>query len=252
MMMKAFIFYELQSTTNLDKLIASLKEGIKNAVDQFPFMAGNLQVDNLGKPCIVTLPEKQLELSIRHFAGTEYKHFSALAKDSFPPNNLDHTKLLPEWAAGQQWVCALQLNIIVGGLILGCAMHHTVGDWTSMDTFLATACRGSKAYHHNLKMPVHSPDFNKTPYSGQAPPIDIPREDLLERCPNYYIMDLASTNPIPFANPSSTCQTKIYQIAEPEIQQIQTAMHDSRRCELHCLVRLQQREGFGQPFLHQA
>lgn len=33
-------------------------------------------------------------------------------------------------------------------------------------------------------------------------------------------MDLASTNPIPLAKPSSTCQTKIYQIAEPEIQRI--------------------------------
>lgn len=152
MMVKAFIFYELQSTINLDKLIASPKEGIKDAVDQFPFMAGNLQVDDLGKPWIVTLPEKQLDLSIRHFAGTEYTHFSALAKDSFPPTIWTIPSCYPNGPLASNGCAPLQLNIIVGGLILGCAMHHTVGDWTSMDTFLATTCRDSKAYHHNLKI----------------------------------------------------------------------------------------------------
>jgi hypothetical protein len=145
---KLLIFYEYQPSTNLDKLLSSLREGIRNAIDQFPFMTGSVQIDYSGKLYIVTLPGKQLELSIRRLRSDEYKDlrsdeykdFSSLAERSFAADDLDFAKFIPQWPTDKHPVCVLQLNIIAGGLILGFAKDHAPGDWESTNAFLTVLC----------------------------------------------------------------------------------------------------------------
>lgn len=50
------VFYEIRSTVNAEQLIPSLEEGLKNAIDQLPFMAGDLQFEATGKLCIIKSP----------------------------------------------------------------------------------------------------------------------------------------------------------------------------------------------------
>lgn len=213
---RVFIFYELQPTIDSDKLISSMMEGVRNATRQLPFMAGNFQVDDSGKLCIVTPPGSQVEVNIRRFESTEHKSLSALAKDSFSPNDLDFGQFLPEEPAAKNPVCALQLSLIEGGLILGFRMNHAAGDWVSIDTFLSLVCRSSKAHQEGLKMPTYTPDLNRAPYNTPATDPTISKQDLLERLPMFYVMEKSQFKP----KPPPPSQSSIYKISEPSIQQL--------------------------------
>lgn len=213
MMVKAFVFYELQPGVDTNHFAASVKEGLSNATRQFPFMAGNLQVDKSGRLCIVTAPGKHVRCIVNYLGPREHKSFSALATDSFSPNDLDPVLLLPEMPADEKPVCALQLNVIEGGLILGFTMHHMVGDWASMDAFLSLICQGAKAHQQGQEMPVYTPDLNKTPYNGTE---GLPRQELLDRLPTYHVAEKAPFVP----KPPPPFQTSIYQITEASVQQL--------------------------------
>lgn len=213
---KVFIFYELQPSIHLDNLISSIVEGVRNATHQLPFMAGNFQVDDFGKLCIMTPPGSHIEVSIRQIEYTEHNYFPALVKNSFSPNDLDLIELLPEEQTAENPVCALQLSLVEHGIILGFRINHAAGDWSSIDKFLSLICRSSKAHHEGLKMPTYTPDLNRAPYNAQVIDPAISRQDLLERLPMFYIMDknqFKSKSPPP-------SQSTIYKISEASIQQL--------------------------------
>ncbi|OJJ38337.1 hypothetical protein ASPWEDRAFT_319189 [Aspergillus wentii DTO 134E9] len=225
MMVKALIAYELLPDTDLDKLTASLKEGVRNAITYFPFMAGNLEIDDTDKPYIVTLPGQRLEPTVHYFSSTEHKSFATLSKESFHPDDLDPTKLLPENPPDQQPLCALQLNIIDGGMILAFAFHHKVGDWSSLDAFLSLVCRGTKAHHHSLDMPVYQPDMNKDAFTGDDDP-GVSQQDLVKEFSRFYVTDLQSLLTAYAANAAVPFEMGIYQITESAIQQIKEQCKD--------------------------
>lgn len=213
---KPLIFYELPSTIDSEKLISSMMEGVKNATRQLPFMAGSLQFGDSGKPCIVTPPGSLVEANIHRFESTEHKRFSTLTKGSFSPNELDFTQFLPEEPASKDSVCALQLSLVEGGLVLGFRMAHAAGDWSSIDTFLSLVCQGSKAYQEGLEMPTYTPDLNREPYNTPAPDPTISRQSLLERLPMFHVMEKSQLKPkVP---PPS--QSRIFKISETSIQQL--------------------------------
>lgn len=213
---KLVIFYELQPTVDLDKLISSMTEGVKNATRQLPFMTGNFQFDDAGRPYIETSPGSELEVSIRWFDSTEHQSFSALAKGSFSLCDVDFARFLPDEPAAKKPVCALQLTLIEGGLVLGFRMNHATGDWASIDTFLSLVCRSSKAHQEGLKMPTYTPDLNRAPYNTPAPDPTVSRQDHLERLPLYYVMEKSQFKP---AQPPPS-RSSIYKISEPAIQQL--------------------------------
>ena len=213
---KILIFYELPSTIDSDRLISSVMEGVKNATRQLPFMAGNLQFDNSGKLCIMTHPGSQIEVNINRFECTGHKRFSAMAKVSLSPNELDFTQFLPEEPASKDSVCALQLSLVGGGLVLGFRMAHAAGDWSSIDTFLSLVCQGSKAHQEGLEMPTYAPDLNREPYNTPASDLTISRQGLLERLPMFYVMEksqLKSKVPPP-------SKSRIFKTSESSIQQL--------------------------------
>lgn len=213
---KTLIFYEVPSTVDSDKLISSMMEGVKNATRQLPFMAGSLQFDDSGKLCIMTPPESQIEVNIHRFESTEHKCFSALAKGSFSPNELDFTQFLPQEPGPKDSVCAMQLSLVEGGLVLGFRMAHAAGDWSSIDTFLSLVCQGSKAHQEGLEMPTYTPDLNRKPYNTPAPDPTISRQGLLERLPMFYIMKKSQLKP-KLPPPS---QSRIFKTSEQAIQQL--------------------------------
>lgn len=213
---QVFIFYELQPAIRLDDLLSSIVEGVRNATHQLPFMAGNFQVDDTGDLCIVTAPGSQVEVNIRRIESTEHKSFPALAKDSFPPNDLDLTLLLPEERTTQKPVCDLQLTLIENGMILGFRMNHAAGDWSSIDTFLSLVCQSTKAHQEGLSVPTYTPDLNRAPYNASATDPTIPRQGLLESLPMFYIMEKSQFKP-KLPPPS---QSNIYKISESSIQQL--------------------------------
>ncbi|OJJ80663.1 uncharacterized protein ASPGLDRAFT_69144 [Aspergillus glaucus CBS 516.65] len=213
---KVFIFYELQPSIHLDNLISSMVEGVRNATHQLPFMAGNFQVDDSSKLCIITPPGSHIEVNIRRTESMEHKSFPASAKNSFSPNDLDLTQLLPEEQTAENPVCALQLSLVEHGMILGFRINHAAGDWSSIDTFLSLICQSSKAHHEGLKMPTYTPDLNRAPYNAPATDPAISRQDLLERLPTFYIMEKSQFKP----KPSPPSQSNIYKISEPSVQQL--------------------------------
>lgn len=214
---RVFIFYELQPTIDLNKLITSIMEGVKNATGQLPFMAGNFQVQDSGKLCIVTPPGSQVEVNIRQFESTEHKSLSALARDSFSPNDLVLPQLLPEEPepAAKNPVCALQLSLVECGLFLGFRMNHAAGDW-SINTFLSLVCQSSKAHQDGLDMPTYTPDLKRAPYNAPASDPTNSRQALLDRLPMLYVMEKSQCKP----KPPTFSQSSIYKISEQSIQQL--------------------------------
>ncbi|KAF7587270.1 hypothetical protein BBP40_007487 [Aspergillus hancockii] len=212
---RAFVFYELQSTIDPDSLVSSLVEGVKNATSQLPFMAGSLEFDDSGKLCIMVPPEPQIEINIRRFESNKQQSLSTLVKDSFSPDNLDFTQFLPEESAAQKQVCSLQLGYVEGGLILGISMNHAAGDWSSIDTFLSLICQSSKAYREGLKMPTYMPDLNRAPYNAPAAS-PTSRQEHLEKLPIFKVMEKSQLK----LKPPSPSRSSIYRISESSIQQL--------------------------------
>ncbi|KAJ5872934.1 uncharacterized protein N7529_005287 [Penicillium soppii] len=220
MMVKAFLLYKLSSDAYLDKLITSLEEGLKNAVFHMPFMEGCVQKDEFGKPYIQTSSDSRLRLSVRCFSQTEHKSYSALVDSSFPVDDLDHIKLLPELPAGQQQVGVIQLNVIPGGVILGFAIHHAVGDWTSMDAFLSLICRSAKAHQYGDSMPVYTPDLNRFPFNAEKANSTTSQKDLLDKCPGFFVVDMKAPPATASSAPPPSIQTKIYRASDSAVQNI--------------------------------
>ena len=213
---KILVFYEFPSTIDSDKLISSVMEGVKNATRQLPFMAGNLQFDNSGKLCIMTHPGSQVEVNINRFECTEHKRFSAMAKVSFSPNELDFIQFLPEESASKDSVCALQLSLVEGGMVLGLSMTHAAADWSSIDRFLSLVCQGSKAHLKDLEMPTYAPDLHREPYNTPMPDPSISRQDLLEKLPIFYVMEKSQLKPkVP-----PSLKSRIFKTSESSIQQL--------------------------------
>ncbi|GAD99058.1 transferase family protein [Paecilomyces variotii No. 5] len=210
------IFYELQPNVDVDRLISSVTEGVKNATHQLPFMAGNFKFDDTSRPYIETSPRSELEVGISRFDDKEQQSLSALAKRSFSPNDIDFAQFLPDEPATGKPVCALQLSLIEGGLVLGFRMNHAAGDWASIDTFMSLVCQSSKAYQEDQKMPTYAPDLNRTPFNTPAPDPTILRKDHLKRLPIFYVMDKSQFKPT--QPPPLRCS--IYKISEPAIQQL--------------------------------
>ncbi|KAK9694437.1 hypothetical protein K7432_013421 [Basidiobolus ranarum] len=213
---KAFIFYELQPTSDVDKLISSLTEGVRNATRQLPFLAGDIQVDDSGKLYIMTPQESKLDITVRRFGSTQHKSLSTLAKNSFSPKDLDPTLLLPEEPADKKQACALQLSLIEGGLILGLRINHAVGDWSSIDRFLSLICQSSKAHQECSKMPTYTPDLNRSPYNTPAIDPSISRQDFLDRLPLFNVIEKSQFK----MKPPPPSVSGIYKISESTIQQL--------------------------------
>ncbi|KAE8415710.1 transferase [Aspergillus pseudocaelatus] len=213
---KVLLFYELQTTIDPDRLITSLAEGVKNATSQLPFMAGNLEFNEYGKLCIVVPPGSQVKLNIRRFEPKEQKSLSALVQDSFSPNNMDFTEFLPEEPASPKQVCALQLSLVEGGLILGLLINHAAGDWSAIDTFVSLICQSCKAHREELKMPTYTPDLNRAPYNAPETGSTFSRQEHLEKLPMFYVMEKSQLK----LKPPPTFRSSIYRISEPSIQQL--------------------------------
>ncbi|EAW12221.1 transferase family protein [Aspergillus clavatus NRRL 1] len=213
---KVVVFYELQPTVDIDKLISSVTEGVKNAIRQLPFMAGNVQFDGV-KPYIEVPVGSELEVGIRRYGSMEHQPFSSLAQGSFSPNDADFAQFLPDEPTAQRPACLLQVSIIEGGLVLGLRVNHAAGDWVSIDTFLSLVCQSSKARQEGLEMPAYTPDLNRAPYNTPAPDPAITRQDRLGKLPIFYVMEKSQFKPPPPPPPS---RSSIYKISEPAIQQL--------------------------------
>ncbi|OGM43072.1 transferase family protein [Aspergillus bombycis] len=220
---KVLLFYELQPTIDPEELITSLAEGVKNATRQLPFMAGNLEFNEHGKLSIVIPPGSQVKLNIRRFESKEQKSLSALVQDSFSPDNIDFTEFLPEEPAAPKQVCALQINLVKGGLILGLWMNHAAGDWSSIDTFVSLICQNCKAHREGLKTPAYTPDLNRAPYNAPETSSTFSRQEHLEKLPMFYVMEKSQFK---LKSPPAF-RSSVYRISEPSIQQLKA------RCTPH-------------------
>ncbi|KAJ5379994.1 transferase family protein [Penicillium cataractarum] len=210
------MFYEIPPTVNSKELISSLEEGLRNALDQLPFMAGDLQFEQTGKLCIVKSPESQLKFEVHQFDSAEHKSISTMAQSSFAPDALDLTQFIPQAPENKKPVCALKLNFIEGGLVFGLRVNHASGDWSSIDKFLSLICQSCKAHQEGLKMPSFTPDLNRVPYNKPADLSNYSRQHSLESLRIFYVMEKSQFKP-----PSSTpSQPKIYRISDEAIKDI--------------------------------
>ncbi|KAJ5454594.1 transferase family protein [Penicillium daleae] len=210
------MFYEIPPIANSEKGIASLEYGLKNAIDQLPFMAGDLQFEKTGKLCVIKPPEGQLKFDIHRFESIEQKSLSTFAQTSFAPDSLDLTQFLPQAPEDKKPVCRLKLNLIEGGLVLGLRVNHAAGDWSSIDRFLSLICQSCKAHQEGLEMPTYTPDLNRVPYNTPTDISKYPRQDSLEKLRIFHVMEKSQFKP-----PSSTpSQPKIFRISDAAIKDI--------------------------------
>lgn len=218
---KCFTFCKLQDTLDLDKLKESLQHGLDNAIEHLPLMAGNICVDPSGKPYIEVVPGTHVKLRVKHYTDDEHRSFTELAQNSFHPDDLDLAMLIPELPADYIPACGLQLNVIDGGLILACAAHHFAVDFGSMKVFLGVIHMGSKAYYHGYPLPTFPVSLDRTPFNGQPIPEGVSKQDLLDQCPKYQVIDLEETlncrlNTVSLADH----QMRLYEISEVEIAEL--------------------------------
>lgn len=210
------MFYEVPPTADGETLISSLEEGLKNAINQLPFMAGELQFEQTGKLCIFKPPDAQLKFEIQRFDSREHKPLSTLAQTSFAPETLDLAQFLPKAPEYKKPVCVLNLSLIQGGLALGLRVNHAAGDWSSIDKFLSLICQSCKAHHEGIAMPSFTPDLSRDPYNTPEDISKYSRNDSLERLQLFYVMEKSQ-----FKLPSSTpSQPRIYRISDVGIKDI--------------------------------
>jgi hypothetical protein len=184
-------------------------------------MAGNICVDQSGKPYIEAVPGTHVELRVKHYTSSEHKSFADLAQNSFHPDPLDVAMLLPELPADHIPACGLRLNVIEGGLILASAAHHFALDFTSMKIFLGAIRLGSKAYYCGYPLPKFVISLDRIPFNEQPVPEGVSKQDLLDQCPEYQIIDLKEalccrSNALDLAD----YQIKLYEISEAEIVEL--------------------------------
>lgn len=210
------MFYEIPPTADVETLISSLEEGLNDAINQLPFMAGELQFEQTGKLCIFKSPENHLKFELHRFDSTEHKPLSILAQTSFAPESLDLTSFLPKISEDKKPACALRLNLIEGGLVLGLRVNHAAGDWSSIDKFLSLICQSCKAHQEGIEMPSFTPDLSRDPYNTPVDNSKYSKHDSLERLRLFYVMEKSQ-----FKLPSSTpSQPKIYRISDAGLKGI--------------------------------
>ncbi|KAL2815857.1 transferase [Aspergillus cavernicola] len=215
---KVVLFYDL-ATADSESVVSSFLEGVRNATRYLPFMAGHLQFTKSGKLCIVTSTDSSVDVNICRFTSTECEPFSALAKDSFSPNELDLTRFLPEEPTANHPVCLVQLSLIHGGLVVGFRVNHAAGDWVSLDTFFSLVCQSSKAHEEGRSMPTYTldgVDLKRVPYNTPAPDPTLSHQDRLAQLPLFHVIQKSQFQ---FKPPPPT-RAGIYRIAEPTIQQL--------------------------------
>ncbi|GAM41164.1 hypothetical protein TCE0_041f14080 [Talaromyces pinophilus] len=219
---KCFTFCKPQENLNMDKLIETLQQGLDNAIEQLPIMSGNIVVDQSGKPYIEVVPGTRVKLAVKHYSSNEHKYFADLAQNSFHPEDLDLATLLPELLpADHQPACWLQLNVIEGGLILAFAAHHFAVDFKSIHIFLGAIRQGSKAYYHGDPLPKLAVSLDRKPFNGHPIPEGVSKQDLLEKCPEYQVIDLKEafscrSNAVDMAD----YQAKLYKISDAETAEL--------------------------------
>lgn len=218
---KCFTFCKLQETLELDKLKEALQQGLDSAIEHLPFMAGNICVDQSGKPYIESVPGTRVELHVKHYTSKQHKSFTDLARNCFHPDDLDLAMLLPELPVDHIPACGLQLNVIEGGLILASSAHHFAVDFTSMRIFLGAVYMGSKAYYYGYPLLNFAISLDRRPFNGQSVPESVSKQELLDLCPEYRVLDLKGTlNCRSNAVDLAEYQMKIYKISEEEIAEL--------------------------------
>lgn len=216
-LVKCFLFYKLQDNIDQNALINVLKQGLKNAIENFPVMAGDLHVDDCSIPFVVLPPGTHMEPAVEHYASDKHATYDELQQRSFHPDDLKLEMLLPKWPTDRQPVCVMQLNFIKGGLIIACAAHHFVVDWNSLNKFLVAVFQSSKACMHGGSLPTFPACLNRQPYNGRLLPQAPIAWDILLQHLHYRIVNSENVNchSIPAASPEY--QMRLYRICEGEI-----------------------------------
>lgn len=147
--------------------------------------------------------------------------FTELAQNYFRPDDLDLAILLLELPADHIPACRLQLNVIESGLILACAAHHFAVDFGSMKAFLSAIHQGSKAYFHGFPLPTFPVSLDRTPFNAQPVPEGVSKQDSMDQCPKYRVIDLKQalncrSNNVNLAD----YQMKLYETREASIVEL--------------------------------
>lgn len=137
----ALLFFKLESESTRDVICSDLRAGLASLVDDMPFLAGNVILDDEERGSIqVDIPDDAGVLfKVEEYLG-EMKRpvldFKELEKNGFSSSLLDPSVLaplhfVPEASAA---VLAVQVNFIKGGMILALYAHHSVVDGVAMAT----------------------------------------------------------------------------------------------------------------------
>lgn len=199
---QTLLLFPFTDGNQAEPAITALIHGLKETLNQFPFLAGTLKLGQLGKLCLTYPNEISDPMEAGIFAtkvvslGPEFPHTyeelksqgmppSAFMPEIFCPDDLRRYKGMPPNAEGivdcsvePVPVLRVQANFIPGGLVLSTYFHHSVMDCTGVNMFWT-----SYAYH--ISRASHLAQC-----SIVAPPGTLPTSS----CLMYYLTDGCSAS----------------------------------------------------------
>lgn len=150
--------FELPREAEKPKIVDNMIKGLEYTLSQFPILAGKLKMDvENGRLWVSKKRESSVGLSVRDVAES-FPSYEELERSDFPAASFKRHVLLPKAVTEKQLfsplgdnqeddtiISTFQINFIIGGLILGVAIHHNCSDGPGCDGFLTMWAKNSAA-----------------------------------------------------------------------------------------------------------
>jgi len=135
-------------TADPDLVIATVRNALAQTIAALPIIAGSVglldHASQAGSLAVQAPYFTADDLLAVKDLRREYQYTSLRAKE-FPPDAVDGSLVIPDLMRNPAQVMVAQANLIEGGLILVCAIHHCVMDETGIFKLIelwAASCRG--------------------------------------------------------------------------------------------------------------
>lgn len=211
--------YKLTNDVDKELVIANLCKGLQQTMQEYRFMAGNVQVNSKGRFFVKRSPaQRTFTVHINHLEHTDFPSYAELEQREFPFSELDDQHLPPNYCPigdattkpdeGHP-VTLIQLNTIRGGIIIGTAIHHQCVGAKGIDAVIARWAAHTRALFTDTPAPAFDAScLDQTPLNSTTPlpPNRIPEvEDKIKSL--KYIPVLPDMQPAP---PCATAQAAFH------------------------------------------
>lgn len=191
----SFLVYSLKPEHNPQLLIESFQHGVNEAAKQLPLLSAKIHFDSSNRPLRqMSQGSDRTLFHVRKFKPGEHQSYDQIAERSFLPEEFDRLRLLSQGAYDgieEKPVCRIQLNFIMGGLILAFGFNHIATDGGGRNLATTLVCKCVKAYMESSTIPSFQFSYQRELFAACPELLSLPREQLAARVGDYQIIDTA-------------------------------------------------------------